>query len=48
LEAYVRHLFVMNSDVKVQVSDPKPSQLPDLVEVVVHASKGMPPRISLS
>ena len=40
LEAYVRHLFVMNSDVKVQVSDPKPSQLPDLVEVVVHASKG--------
>jgi protein-disulfide isomerase len=40
LEAYVRHLFVMNSDVKVQVSDPKPSQLPDLVEVVVHVSKG--------
>src|ERR1035441_2162112 len=40
LEAYVRHLFVMNSDVKVQVSDPKPSRLPDLVEVVVHASKG--------
>ena len=40
MEAYVRHLFVMNTDVKVQVSDPKPSQLPDFVDVVVHASKG--------
>ena len=40
LEAYVRHLFVMNSDVTVQVSDPKPSQVPGFVEVVVHASKG--------
>ena len=40
LEAYVRHLFVMKSDVTVQVSDPKPSQVPGFVEVVVHASKG--------
>jgi protein-disulfide isomerase len=40
LEAYVRHLFVMKSDVNVQVSDPKPSQVPGFVEVVVHASKG--------
>ena len=40
LEAYVRHLYVMNSEVTVQVSDPKPSQLPGFVEVVVHASKG--------
>ncbi len=40
LEAYVRHLYVMNSQISVQVSDPKPSPLPDFVEVVVHASKG--------
>jgi protein-disulfide isomerase len=41
MEAYVRHLFVMNSDIKVEVSDPKPStQLPGFLEVVVHASKG--------
>ncbi len=40
LEAYVRHLYVMTSEVSVQVSDPKPSQLPGFVEVVVHASKG--------
>ena len=40
MEAYVRHLFVMNSEIAVQVSDPKPSQLPDFVEVVVHATKG--------
>jgi len=40
LEAYVRHLFVMNSEIKVQISDPKPSQLDGFVEVMVHASKG--------
>jgi protein-disulfide isomerase len=40
LEAYVRHLYVMNSQIGVQVSDPKPSQLPGFVEVVVHASMG--------
>jgi protein-disulfide isomerase len=39
-EAYVRHLYVMNAEIKVQVSDPKPSQVPGFVEVVVHASKG--------
>ena len=39
-EAYVRHLFVMNSEISVQVSDAKPSQLPGFVDVVVHASKG--------
>jgi protein-disulfide isomerase len=40
LEAYVRHLFVMPSQVSIQVSDPKPSELPGLVEVVLHASMG--------
>jgi protein-disulfide isomerase len=39
LEAYVRHLYVMDSQVKVQVSDPKPSsELPGFYEVTVSAS----------
>jgi protein-disulfide isomerase len=40
LEAYVRHLYVMKPEIKVQVSDPKASQVPGFVEVVVHASLG--------
>jgi protein-disulfide isomerase len=40
LEAYVRHLFVMKSEIKVQVADPKPSQLEGFFDVVVHASMG--------
>jgi len=40
LEAYVRHLFVMKPDIKVQVADPKPSQVEGFFEVVVHASLG--------
>jgi protein-disulfide isomerase len=40
LEAYVRHLYVMDSRIAVQVSDPKPSELPGFVEVTVHASMG--------
>ena len=40
LEAYVRHLFVMDSRVNVQVSDPKPSELPGFVEETVHAWVG--------
>jgi protein-disulfide isomerase len=40
LEAYVRHLYVMKPEIKVQVADPKPSQVPGFVEVVVHASLG--------
>jgi len=40
LEAYVRHLFVLKPEIKVQVSDPKPSQLEGFVAVVVHASLG--------
>jgi protein-disulfide isomerase len=38
LEAYVRHLFVMGSGVTVQVSDPKPSDLPGFSQVTVSAS----------
>ena len=40
LEAYVRHLYVMDSAVTVKVGDPKPSDLPGFVEVVVSASAG--------
>jgi protein-disulfide isomerase len=40
LEAYVRHLYVLKSEIKVQVADPKPSQVEGFVEVVVHASLG--------
>ncbi len=38
LEAYVRHLYVMDPKVTVQVSDPKPSDLPGFVQVIVSAS----------
>jgi protein-disulfide isomerase len=38
MEAYVRHLFVMDSRVTVQVSDPKPSDLPGFFQVTVTAS----------
>ncbi len=41
MEAYVRHLFVMDKRITVQVSDPKPSaDLPGFDEVTVHASLG--------
>jgi protein-disulfide isomerase len=40
MEAYVRHLFVMDSRVKVEVSDPKPSDVPGFVQETVHASVG--------
>jgi protein-disulfide isomerase len=40
MEAYVRHLFVMDSRVKVEVSDPKPSELTGFSQVTVHASAG--------
>src|SRR5690348_15973924 len=40
LEAYVRHLCVMDSRIAVQVSDPKPSDLPGFVEETVRASMG--------
>ncbi len=42
MEAYVRHLFVMDSHITVQVLDPKPSvDLPGFMDVVVHASMGV-------
>jgi protein-disulfide isomerase len=41
MEAYVRHLFVMDSRIVVQVGDPKPSvDLPGFSEVMVHAAAG--------
>ena len=40
LEAYVRHLFVMDKRITVSVSDPKPSEVPGLLDVTVHASMG--------
>jgi protein-disulfide isomerase len=41
LEAYVRHLAVWPAQVKVEISDPKPSKdLPGFLEVNVHASSG--------
>jgi len=41
LEAYVRHLYVMDSRIAIQISDPKPSAtLPGFLDVTVHASAG--------
>ncbi len=41
LEAYVRHLFVLDSRITIQVSDPKPSAtLPGFMDVTIHASAG--------
>lgn len=41
MEAYVRHLFVMDSHITVQVLDPKPADgLPGFLDVKVHASAG--------
>jgi protein-disulfide isomerase len=42
LEAYVRHLFVMDKRISVQVGDPKPSEsLPGFLDVNVRASMGV-------
>jgi protein-disulfide isomerase len=40
LEAYVRHLFVWGPQIKVDIADAKPSTLPGMLEVNVHASAG--------
>jgi protein-disulfide isomerase len=40
LEAYVRHIFVLDSRITVTVSDPKPSEVPGFVEETVHAALG--------
>ncbi len=40
METYVRHLYVMDSRINIQVSDPKPSEVPGFMEVGVRASMG--------
>ena len=40
MEAYIRHLFVLKPEIKVQVGDAKPSQVEGFLKVVVHASLG--------
>ena len=40
LEAYVRHVFVWNPQVKVDIGDPKPSDLPGFSKIEVHATQG--------
>jgi len=40
LEAYVRHLYVIGPQIKVEVEDPRPSPLPGFLEVTVRASAG--------
>ncbi len=40
LEAYVRHLFVWGPQIKVEISNAKPSALPGMMEVNVRASAG--------
>src|SRR5580658_1297 len=41
LEAYLRHLYVMDASIAVKVSDPKPSDVPGFLDVTVQASKGL-------
>lgn len=40
LEAYIRHLMLYPPHVQIAVGDPKPSEVPGLVEINVHASAG--------
>jgi protein-disulfide isomerase len=40
LEAYVRHLYVLDKRIEVTVTDPKPASLPGFVEETVHATLG--------
>ncbi len=42
-EAYVRHLNVWGPQIKVDVADPKPSDMPGFSLVTVHASAGQAP-----
>jgi hypothetical protein len=39
-EAYVRHLNVWSAQIKVDIADPKPSDMPGFSLVTVHASAG--------
>jgi protein-disulfide isomerase len=40
LEAYVRHLLAVIPDVQIKIADPKPSPIPNMVEVDVHFTYG--------
>jgi len=40
LEDYLRHLELWTPQVQVQIADPKPSSMPEFVQVDVHASMG--------
>jgi protein-disulfide isomerase len=40
LEAYVRHLFVWGPQIRVEIKDPVPSAIPDMMEVRLRASAG--------
>ena len=40
LEAYVRHLYVLDTRIQVTITDPKPAALAGFVEETVHASLG--------
>jgi len=40
LEAYVRHLYVLDPSIVVQISDAKPAELSGFVEETVHAARG--------
>ena len=40
LEAWARHLLVMDARITVTISDPKPAPIAGLLEVTVHASLG--------
>jgi protein-disulfide isomerase len=40
LEAYVRHLYVIDKRITVTVGDPKPSDVPGFLDVTVRASMG--------
>src|ERR1017187_2473704 len=40
-EAYVRHMYVMDSRIGVQISDPKPDEMPGFSVVTVRASMGL-------
>ena len=40
MEAYVRHLYVLQPQLTVTISDPKPSALPGFKEVRVRIAQG--------
>lgn len=40
LEAYVRHLYVMDSKITLAIAEPEASEVPGFSKVVVHASAG--------